>query len=1206
MANLKRMFPINAGWLFLVVLIGLAQAKAQTDHWLTGYYANYNEGVMSPSQVDYTKLTHIIYWPLIPNTDGTLNTSPFGAPFPSDAIDLVTRAHQAGTKALLGIGGDQASGASAGFTASTTPANLSKFVNNIVTVMQEYDFDGVDINWEAIGSGAGDNTKFPAFIAALRAKLNTIAPRPMLTMAPETYENGGRPDLIGPIYADFDQLNIQTYQMSFNFCGWETWFNSPLNNSGATFVLVPSEALPSITNAITDYTTTHAHIPASKLAMGMQFDAEVWTGGSGTSTGGVTQPKQTWTNDSNCNSNSGAPKLTTMPYRQMSTTVATNPNYTSHFDNVADQSWLSYDPSGAGTTNEANDRFISYDGTQSIAKKGVDLSPALAGVGGSLGGAFVFELSGDFLAAQPAAGQHPLLTAAHSMQYLLPGQLTTLSAAAGVTSIALNWAAAPFADSYNVYTETTSSLTPTGTPKSVTATTATISGLTPGTLYYFLVEPVDVFGAGAPVQTSATPTGATAPAAPTGLTAAAGVYSVSLAWSAAPTATSYTLERSTGTGWNWTKTLTGTTYTDTGLTAGTTYVYAVMASNAFGASGISNEASATPYSSAPQVPTGLKAAPSPTQVTLTWNTAPNATGYSIARSPNGVTFSVIGTATTTSYTDTNVTSGATYYYEVRSTAGAATSAFCSPIKVIALTPTPAPTGVTATPGPTSIQVSWNAVSVATSYTLQRSTGSGWTWSKTLTTNSYLDTGLTAGTWYYYILTASGPAGVSAYSSEASARPLSAALAAPTALKATAVSVGGAVTLTWTAPAGALADYSYNVYQGTAAGQEAATAVQTVANNATTVTLTGLATNKNYYFTVKTSENGVLSAASSEAIAVPRVLYVPDYTGQAVRVRVGGGTTVTSVSFSLPSCNPNSLAVNRNKLYVVCNSDFGNADAILVYDATKIRPASGTLTIAPIKTITSGDFNSLIGMAFDSSNDLWVASNGNSEILEFTAAQLSAATPTDIVSLVDSPSSPVGLAFDTDQSLWVTGLFGDGILLNFDPSQFGLQGAANPRYCAATDALGGICISQPNLFLQPEGVAVFKGSVWVANNSTTGSNGLGGATPGRELVNLAVSNGSLAVKSVYGSVVPDSGGTATSPFFCPGGLFASSNQLWVNDESYGEANPQCGANGDTASATGGVFSFTVPQLAAKLVAKPPTFAKVTGRPGFGGIFVENDR
>jgi len=129
---------------------------------------------------------------------------------------------------------------------------------------------------------------------------------------------------------------------------------------------------------------------------------------------------------------------------------------------------------------------------------------------------------------------------------------------------------------------------------------------------------------------------------------------------------------------------------------------------------------------------------------------------------------------------------------------------------------------------------------------------------------------------------------------------------------------------------------------------------------------------------------------------------------------------------------------------------------------------------------------------------------------------------------------------------------------------------------------------------------------VANNSTTGSNELDGATPGRQLVNLAVVGGDLTVKGIYGTVVPDTGGTATSPFLCPGGLFATGVNLWVNDESYGEATPQCGANGDSASQTGGVFSFTSAELMSEPATQAPTFTNVTGRPGFGGVYVENDR
>jgi len=91
--------------------------------------------------------------------------------------------------------------------------------------------------------------------------------------------------------------------------------------------------------------------------------------------------------------------------------------------------------------------------------------------------------------------------------------------------------------------------------------------------------------------------GGTAPPAPTNLTATAGNAQVGLTWTGSTGATSYTVLRGTATGQETTTVtsgLTGTSYTNTGLTNGTKYFYTVKAVNANGTSGASNEASATP------------------------------------------------------------------------------------------------------------------------------------------------------------------------------------------------------------------------------------------------------------------------------------------------------------------------------------------------------------------------------------------------------------------------------------------------------------------------------------------------------------------------------------------------------------------------------------------------------------------------------------
>ncbi|HEY0706603.1 MAG TPA: discoidin domain-containing protein, partial [Polyangia bacterium] len=159
------------------------------------------------------------------------------------------------------------------------------------------------------------------------------------------------------------------------------------------------------------------------------------------------------------------------------------------------------------------------------------------------------------------------------------------------------------------------------------------------------------------------------PGAPAGLTATAGNTQVSLAWNSSSGATSYTVKRSTTSGGPYSTVvggLAGTSYTNTGLTNGTTYHYVVTASNSSGESGNSNQASATPNLSVPSAPTGVVASPGNNQVGLTWNAVSGATSYTVKRATtSGGPYTNVGTGlTATSYTNTGLTNGTTYYFVV--------------------------------------------------------------------------------------------------------------------------------------------------------------------------------------------------------------------------------------------------------------------------------------------------------------------------------------------------------------------------------------------------------------------------------------------------------------------------------------------------------------------------------------------------------------
>jgi hypothetical protein len=111
------------------------QPAASTGRWLTGYYPSYQQFTMPPSKINYASMTHLIHWPVLPKSDGSLDTAKtdFSA---AHSAEVVSGAHTAGIKVLLGIGGDSSSRATLGFKGATSDANRSAFINNFVTLAE--------------------------------------------------------------------------------------------------------------------------------------------------------------------------------------------------------------------------------------------------------------------------------------------------------------------------------------------------------------------------------------------------------------------------------------------------------------------------------------------------------------------------------------------------------------------------------------------------------------------------------------------------------------------------------------------------------------------------------------------------------------------------------------------------------------------------------------------------------------------------------------------------------------------------------------------------------------------------------------------------------------------------------------------------------------------------------------------------------------
>src|SRR5581483_2119933 len=148
-----------------------------------------------------------------------------------------------------------------------------------------------------------------------------------------------------------------------------------------------------------------------------------------------------------------------------------------------------------------------------------------------------------------------------------------------------------------------------------TAASYTDANVTAGTTYFYVVTGLNTTGQeSAPSgQASAKPQQALAPTPPGNVTATGGVLQIQLSWTTGTNVTSYNVYRSTVSGFtiassNLIGNTTALSYTDTSVTAGTTYYYLVTGVNTTQESPPSNQASATAQGlPPPSPPTGLTA-----------------------------------------------------------------------------------------------------------------------------------------------------------------------------------------------------------------------------------------------------------------------------------------------------------------------------------------------------------------------------------------------------------------------------------------------------------------------------------------------------------------------------------------------------------------------------------------------------------------------
>jgi len=222
-----------------------------------GYWSQTQTPPYSSAQIPFAKLTHINHAGVSFNADGSLSV-PSGFLEP----ELITKAHAAGVKVLLLLGGD--------FTGlETTTGGLQTLLANLQAFITTNGYDGLDIDWEYPSSTA-DTRLLYGLMTGLRHNF----PSPTYVLSVDVPPWGGAYDIPG-LEPVIDYFNVMMYDCAGPWTD-DAQLNSPIfwdPRDPEPYECQPGGSVEQAANIfLNDF-----HVPASKINMGTPFYGYFYT-----------------------------------------------------------------------------------------------------------------------------------------------------------------------------------------------------------------------------------------------------------------------------------------------------------------------------------------------------------------------------------------------------------------------------------------------------------------------------------------------------------------------------------------------------------------------------------------------------------------------------------------------------------------------------------------------------------------------------------------------------------------------------------------------------------------------------------------------------------------------------------------------------------------------------------------------------------------
>ncbi|NMM48129.1 glycosyl hydrolase family 18 protein [Marinigracilibium pacificum] len=153
--------------------------------------------------IQYNKLTHIMYSFIRPTTTGGLTA----VEDPQKLRDIVTLAHQNGVKVAIAVGGWSDLNNTDFETMAANATYRQNFINNLLSLIDNYDLDGVDMDWE-YPAGGQNPANFATLMHEMAVALHARGKELSAAVAAYGYNADA---VVNSVFNDVDFLNLMAY-----------------------------------------------------------------------------------------------------------------------------------------------------------------------------------------------------------------------------------------------------------------------------------------------------------------------------------------------------------------------------------------------------------------------------------------------------------------------------------------------------------------------------------------------------------------------------------------------------------------------------------------------------------------------------------------------------------------------------------------------------------------------------------------------------------------------------------------------------------------------------------------------------------------------------------------------------------------------------------------------------------------------------------